>query len=587
MSNRDSISHKDDRNNVDKHMTSLFGPTDDDEDDNEQVPRSPFVLTGLPPEPQEGNIEYKLKLIEPDPYRLEHLITQMNWRLQEGQGEALYEIGVEDCGTLSGVTDEELEASLATLKKMADRLGASITKLYERKLENERHIVEVLVRKVPDDQHFIDLRVAVLGTVNSGKSSIVGVCTHGELDNGRGSARLNLFRHLHEIQSGRTSSITHEILGFNDLGESIDYGCCRTANEICDRSTKIITFTDLAGHSKYMKTTIFGLSSRAADFAMLCVDAPSSVVDTTREHFSYAITLDVPVFVVINKIDLCSKKTIQETIGCLTYLLKHGHSSIKLESYAVKDEEDIVKVAEMFVAKSLCPIFAVSCVTGENIGLLKKFLNILPPRLSAKEQERLSQAPVEYRIDAIYTNNSSGTAVVGGILRSGIIREGESFLVGPLSDGTFLPTKVMTIQRYRVPRRMVRAGQAATLNIPHIEGSRLRKGMVLVSSTSNPKACVEFIAEIYLSMHHTNTPIRKGFETTVQIENIRQTALIIDMDKEELYADKSATVTFRFRNRCEYVLEGSQLIFRSSNQTKGSGRVIKVLSQQQQNSTTI
>jgi hypothetical protein len=26
-----------------------------------------------------------------------------------------------------------------------------------------------------------------------------------------------------------------------------------------------------------MKTTLFGLSSHAADFAMLCVDAPSSV----------------------------------------------------------------------------------------------------------------------------------------------------------------------------------------------------------------------------------------------------------------------------------------------------------------------
>ena len=55
--------------------------------------------------------------------------------------------------------------------------------------------------------------------------------------------------------------------------------------------------------------------------------------------------------------------------------------------------------------------------------------------------------------------------------------------------------------------------------------------MVLVSSTSNPQACVEFVAEIYLSMHHTNTPIRKGFETTVQIENIRQTVLIVEMDK--------------------------------------------------------
>ena len=39
----------------------------------------------------------------------------------------------------------------------------------------------------------------------------------------------------------------------------------------------VITFTDLAGHTKYMKTTLFGLAAHAADFAMLCVDAPSSV----------------------------------------------------------------------------------------------------------------------------------------------------------------------------------------------------------------------------------------------------------------------------------------------------------------------
>jgi len=150
-----------------------------------------------------------------------------------------------------------------------------------------------------------------------------------------------------------------------------------------------------------MKTTIFGLSAHAADFAMLCVDAPSSVVDTTREHFSYAITLDVPVFVVINKIDLCSNTSIQQTIGCLTYLLKHGNSSIKLEPYVLEKDEDLVKAAEMFVGKSICPIFAVSCVTGENINLLKKFLNILPPRLNNKEQERLSQLPVEYRVGFI------------------------------------------------------------------------------------------------------------------------------------------------------------------------------------------
>lgn len=47
----------------------------------------------LPPEPEQGNIEYKLKLINPSSQRFEHLVTQMKWRLKEGQGEAIYQIG--------------------------------------------------------------------------------------------------------------------------------------------------------------------------------------------------------------------------------------------------------------------------------------------------------------------------------------------------------------------------------------------------------------------------------------------------------------------------------------------------------------
>lgn len=43
-------------------------------------------FSSLPPEPQQGNIEYKLKLISPTSQRLEHLVTQMKWRLREGQG---------------------------------------------------------------------------------------------------------------------------------------------------------------------------------------------------------------------------------------------------------------------------------------------------------------------------------------------------------------------------------------------------------------------------------------------------------------------------------------------------------------------
>ena len=142
---------------------------------------------------------------------------------------------------------------------------------------DRKSVSEVLVRKVPDDQPFLDLRLAVLGPMEAGKSTLLGVLTQGEMDNGRGRARLNLFRHLHEIQSGRTSSISHEILGFDSKGEVVDYSMCISAEEICEASSKLITFIDLAGHQKYMKTTIFGLTAHCPDISMLVIGANSGV----------------------------------------------------------------------------------------------------------------------------------------------------------------------------------------------------------------------------------------------------------------------------------------------------------------------
>ena len=63
---------------------------------------------------------------------------------------------------------------------------------------------------------FMDLRVAVSGGVDSGKSSLVAVLSHGSngapaLDNGRGSARMSVLKHKHELESGRTSSISQQV----------------------------------------------------------------------------------------------------------------------------------------------------------------------------------------------------------------------------------------------------------------------------------------------------------------------------------------------------------------------------------------
>lgn len=540
----------------------------------------------LPPEIEEGNVEYKLKLVNPTQYRFEHLATQMKWRLQEGRGEAIYQIGVEDNGLLVGLSEADMRASLRTLRRMAEKVGADITVLREREVDYDsdetRKIAEVLIRKVPDDQQFLDLRVAVLGNVDSGKSTLLGVLTQGELDNGRGRARLNLFRHLHEIQTGRTSSISFEILGFDSKGEVVNYSESRTAEEICESASKMITFIDLAGHHKYLKTTIFGLTSYCPDFAMLVVSANTGIVGTTREHLGLAMALKVPIFIVVSKVDLCTKATVERTVRQLERILKQpGCNKVPL---VVSSTDDAVTAAQQFAqSPSITPIFTISSVSGENLELLKVFFNILPPLSNSKEQEELMQQLTEFQVDEIYTVPDVGT-VVGGTLYSGICREGEQLVVGPTDEGQFRELTVCSIQRNRSGCRVLRAGQAATLALGDFDRSSLRKGMVMVSPEMNPTICWLFEAEIIL-LFHAKT-FHKGFQVTVHVGNVRQTATVEALQgKDELRTGEKAVVRFKFIKHPEYLKVGAKLLFRHGV-TKGIGQVtsLQPLSQYQHHS---
>ena len=53
---------------------------------------------------------------------------------------------------------------------------------------NNNVIKEFLVRNNFDTDDFMEVRVAVVGNVDSGKSTLLGVLTHGVLDDGRGDA---------------------------------------------------------------------------------------------------------------------------------------------------------------------------------------------------------------------------------------------------------------------------------------------------------------------------------------------------------------------------------------------------------------
>ncbi|KAB0801296.1 hypothetical protein PPYR_05650 [Photinus pyralis] len=575
-----------------EHLISLFNPSLEDLDEetvtgteqkqqeysdvSTQTHTGPAVCDNsldsgqscLPPEPQAGNIEYKLKIINPSRQRFEHLVTQMKWRLREGQGEAFYEIGVEDNGVLAGLDLYELELSIQTLRQMADRLGASTQILRERRLENGRFVTEVLIRKVPEHQDAIEICVAVLGNIDVGKSTLIAVLTHGIMDNGRGRARLHVFRHLHEILTGRTSSISHEILGYNNQGCPVlnDYNRL-TAEEICELSTKLVCFLDLAGHRKYIHTTIKGLLGYSPHHVMLVISSTSGAVEMTLEHLTIAIALKVPFFIVITKIDILHPS--QALTNLETILKQAGCRRIPI---IVNDYDDVITAGTNQLKENTVPIFCVSTVTGQGLDLLVKFLYVLPPGINSKELERLQQKLPEFQIDEIFRAGDLDQ-VLCGLLSAGVLVEGSPVQIGPHADGSFTKAKVKSIHRNRVPCRMVRAGQSASICLD-IPVDNLRAGMFLLSPVEKARGSLYFQAKVTVLFHATG--ISEGFQVTVHIGHIRQTAIITGIFASKcLHTDDIDSVMFKFQCHPEFVCKGQRILFRDGS-SKGIGEITQV-----------
>ena len=116
-------------------------------------------------------MEYKRHLVNPSARNFEKLTTQLLWRLNEGGGECLYEIGVDDDWFVRGISEEEMKFSVETLEKMAKQLSAKVSEAFERKTsEKERFAKCALVRKIfPKEANHLELRITTVGNVDSGK----------------------------------------------------------------------------------------------------------------------------------------------------------------------------------------------------------------------------------------------------------------------------------------------------------------------------------------------------------------------------------------------------------------------------------
>ncbi|KAK3336565.1 hypothetical protein B0T19DRAFT_42977 [Cercophora scortea] len=581
---------------------------------------SDYGVTKLEAEPQEGPTEYKLHLLlrprrkyertstagrisgstqsrpPPDPRssksslvgvgsstsnqarqdRLEHLTTQLLWRLQQScpyhassascklvvpqlhdlttDGEikvgkllpgleaskgALYEIGVADDGTFVGLTKDEMDESLTTLRVMAASLGCNLKVLrmvtvgdcewiefssfkasQDAPAEGPRHrhaklwVAEALItphlRRKDGGQSssaakplrlteaLLDpkqgpltadqIRVTLTGPTTSGKSSLLGTLLTGILDNGHGISRLSLLKHRHEIASGITSSVAQELIGYS--GDNI-INYARSGIEswidIHDftKAGRLAYLVDSAGHPRFRRTTMRGVVGWAPHWTLLCIaadaDSPESSsavggtssaldvlgpagakVDLASAHLDLCLRLNLPLVIVITKLDLASTLSLSTTLNkILTKIKRAGRvpkilkgQSTGLGQVSPHDREAVMRVISHMTEKddllSVIPIVLASAVDGSGIGLLHAMLQSLPlpPKptshdyigaaLNPEQPSCLFHIEDRFSLPASYElvtsdddhENDLGT-VVAGHLRFGSLSIGDKVVVGP------------------------------------------------------------------------------------------------------------------------------------------------------------
>lgn len=272
-----------------------------------------------------------------------------------------------------------------------------------------------------------DVRVAVIGNVDSGKSTLVGVLTKSLLDDGRGSARSKVFNFSHEQANGRTSSIGQEIMGFDSKLQQVtvereNATKNQSWSHVVSNSEKLVTFLDLCGHEKYLKTTMFGLVGLMPDYSMIVVGANMGVSRMTREHLGISLALGIPVFIVVTKVDISPKQVYDETISTLTKIMESKQAGKQVN--IITDKSDMQICAKAMPSNQTCPIFSISNVTGEGLDKLKEFLGLISSRVSISGQFGLPTDPVEFFIDGNYQVKGVGTVVTGTLL-SGTIKPGQ------------------------------------------------------------------------------------------------------------------------------------------------------------------
>lgn len=321
------------------------------------------------------------------------------------------------------------------------------------------------------------LRITLTGPTMSGKSSLLGTLTTSTLDNGRGKSRLSMLKHRHEITSGITSSVTQEIVGYRDIEdgkiEIINYATENIASWIdvhfAASGNRLVLVSDSAGHPRYRRTTVRGLVGWAPHWTLLCVPADDaedtagksgsthasqrnlgpavSDLDLSSAQLDLCLKLNLPLVVVITKLDLASRSGLKQSLTKVLDALKAaGKKPAILANSAGAVSEADLQVTEAAQIESAyntslpllndalatVPIVLISAVQGTGIQSLHALLHELP--LPEQPRAATDSSGVVFHIEDVYSKPVEVDGViVSGRLWAGQLAVGDSVVLGPFS----------------------------------------------------------------------------------------------------------------------------------------------------------
>lgn len=439
-----------------------------------------------------------------------------------------------------------------------------------------------------------EIGIAIVGSVDSGKSTLIGTLISNKLDDGKGSNRSLVSTHNHEIKTGKTSSISVHCMKKYQGNNSV-------------------ILIDLCGHEKYLKTTLYGIMGYYPDYAIIIISANRGILQMTREHTKILHHLKIPMIIALTKTDLIENicegtdKNPEEMLNNITQDIKKIYAK---GSYDVKDMNDLEQkkgfdeVLNILPNNKQIPLFKISSKTGRGLDLFKTYISKLPKNktlitcpladkiLLNSNKKQVLINPFVFYVEKVYCPNGIGW-VATGILRCSnpetCLSVGTSCYLGPYTEQ--INIKIWSIHNYYKEKvNKIYSGQRACLAVrsdKRLTYNMFRKGSILSNNMDIIKyASFKYKAIIKLLSHPST--VRDNFSPVIHCATIRQSAKItileikskqnkkqqIKDDIKHIYPGDSAIICLEFKFYPE-IIEPNENFFLREGLCLGVGTILE------------